>query len=228
VRGGFVALLAVGILLYLIHVFVAPLGYFAVREACTSKGGLQILKSDVVDGYFNDGLSIEGMPDRVDCWLCASQVADHEFAYVDFERTEAMNAGEPGVYRFELGPALADRGNCVGGQFVHVPAGQCVTARRLDGPTSARYEYRREWVTRKGLLGVEIRERSQAVYELASGNPVASHRYFDYATPAERRGKFARSYHCENSPIDPDDTKAFFRRVLRSHITDNDNPGATP
>jgi hypothetical protein len=173
------------------------------------------VKTDDVDGYFNHGLSIEGRPDRVDCWLCASQVADQEFDYVDFERTEAMNAGQPGLYRFELGPALVDRGNCVGGQFDHIPAGQCVTARRLEGPTTARYEYRRVWLTRKSLLGVEIRERSQSVFELASGTLIASHRYFDYATPAERRGNFPRSYHCEQSPIDPDDTKTFFRRVLR-------------
>lgn len=226
--GRFVALLAGGVLLYLIHVFVAPLGYFAVRDACARDGGLQILKTDVVDGYFNAGLSIEGRPDRVDCWLCASQVADQEFDYVDFERTEAMGEGEPGLYRFELGAAMADRRNCVSGQFDHVPAGQCVTARRLEGSTTARYAYRREWLTRKGLLGIGIRERSQSVHELASGKPVATHKYFDYATPAERRGNFARSYHCENVPIDPDDTKAFFRRVLRSNSTNSDNPGATP
>lgn len=214
--GRLVALLALGGLLFLIQIFVAPIGYLAVRNACASEGGLKIAKTDDVDGYFNDGLWIEGRPDRIDCWLCASQVADQEFAHVDFKRTEAMNAGEPGLYRFELGPAMADRSNCVSGSFDHLPAGQCVIAYKLETASDARYGYRSEWSTRKSLLGVEIRERKQFVYERADGKLIAIQKYFDFATPFERRGKFAPSYRCENSPIDPDDAKSFFRRVLHA------------
>jgi hypothetical protein len=213
-RGRVVTVLALGVLLFFAYAFVAPFGERAVRDACASEGGLQISKTDDVDGYLNQGWTVDGKQVMADCFICASQVADREFVYVDFERTEAMDAGEPGLYRFALGPELAGRVNCTGGNFDGMPAGQCVTVRKVEGATGARYGYRREWTTRNPIYGGEFREMRQAIYELASGKPIATHRYFDYATPAENRGKFERGYHCRKSPIDPSDAKAFFLRTL--------------
>lgn len=214
-RGRVVTVLAIGALLFWIYAFVAPFGERAVRDACASEGGLEISKTDDVDGYLNQGSMRDGKQVVVDCFMCASQVARGDFVYVDFERTEAMHAGEPGLYRFALGPELAGRANCASGNFVDMPVGQCVTVRKLEGATTARYGYRREWTTRNPFYGGEFREMRHVIYELASGKPIATHRYFDYATPAENRGRFARGYHCRNSPIDPSDSKAFFLRTIR-------------
>lgn len=210
-----VRLLLIAAVLLLIHVFAAPFGYLAVRDACNKEGGLHIAKADNVDGYLHAAEIVDGRPQHIDCWRCAAQVADSEFEFVDFERTKPMRLGPPGLVRFQLGPA--DASNCMhGNQFDGLPVDKCVTVSRLEGVSDARYEYRRQRADRKALLGIEIRELRQTVYDLSTRKPIATYQFFDYATPAEEFGKFARSYSCKNSVIDPDDTYAFLSRVLRS------------
>jgi hypothetical protein len=209
------AAVVIGIAVIALHTCVAPLGNLAVRDACAREGGIHIVKTDHVDGYWNDGDSFFGQKVDPDCDFCASQVAEGKFAFVDFERTSENDAGPAGMVRFQRGPA--DSPAC--GSKHHydsLPKDQCVTITPLDRSSASVYRYVREAKPRKARFGVEIRELRQTIYDTRSNSVAATYAYFDYATPAEQYGQFAPSYHCQNLRLSQADSNGFLRLVLRA------------
>jgi hypothetical protein len=219
--------IAVVVLLFLTHIFFAPLGYWAVHEACGREAGLKIVKTDNVDSYWHDGYMTNGETWTIDCELCISQVARGEFEYVDFERPDTIRRRPSGLVRFQL--ADAEGANCIVpiGR-AELPVGQCVVASTITRDSASRYQYRYEQATEKGLLGVAIRAFRQSVYDTTTKKNIATSVHFDYATPAERSGNFARGYHCERPSL-PIDSNKFVLRVLRvAPGTESGTAGANP
>jgi hypothetical protein len=213
-RGRILVVLAIAALLFVAYVFVAPFGYYAVRDACTNEGGLHISQTDNVGSYWHGGYLVDGELRELDCQLCIAQVARGDFEFVDFERTESMNRHPSGLVRFHLG--VADRANCLyTTQLSKLPQGQCVVASKISRESFSRYRYRSERTYRKAPLGIDIREFRQSIYDTLTRKFVATHLYFDYATPAERSGDFERRYHCQDRQLDPSDANSFLLRVLR-------------
>jgi hypothetical protein len=223
---GFTA--AAVVLLLLTHYFMAPFTYLAVQKACSEDGGVRILKTDDVAGYWHGGYRFKDDVDWADCTLCADQVARGTFEFVDFERTSAMDKGPPGLVRFQL--AAADDPNCDHSVlYQKPPAGKCVAITRLDEQFAARYRYRNELIERRGWLGVKIRDRRATIYDRNSDEQVASLTFYDAGTPAEQSGDFARSYHCQNMSMNPLDEDGFLRAVLRvADRTPINNSRTTP
>jgi hypothetical protein len=197
--------------LWIVHLLLAPLAYFAVRAACSAEGGLRVVEYPTAEGYWHAGSEwSEGLLET-DCWLCAEQVIDRRFAHVDVEKPGPLAADESGFVQYRLEPA--SHPNCVSGASSKKPPdGMCVAIVPLQSSPNDRYKYRNEILTTRSWFGVPLRELRHSLEDITTKRVVAIEKYFSYSTFFERRGKFAPSYHCAK---DSRFESRFFSAVFR-------------
>lgn len=198
--------------IWVVHVFFAPLAYFAVRDACSTEGGLRVIERPTAEGYWHAGSDwTEGVLEK-DCSLCAEQVAERMFAYVDFEKPASSAGGADRFVQYRLEPA--SHPNCAAGaSYTKPPDGMCVAIVPLPMSSESRYKYRNQILTTRSRLGVSLRELRHSLEDTYDKRVIATEKYFSYATYPERRGKFAPSYHCEK---DSRFESRFFKAVFRN------------
>jgi hypothetical protein len=208
--------LAAVIVISIVHISFAPAGYFAVRAACAAEGGLRIVERPVGDGYLHTGFEwAEGVLEN-DCRECGEQVATRQFSYVDFQRPPPQRGKSSALVRYRL--EADSHPNCVAGaSFTKPPPGTCVAVEPVNATSHDKYSYRSELITNVSRFGVAIKERRRTLTEISTGRAVAIDRYFSYATPFEKYGKFEPSYHCEWKLGHPAVEGNFFDAVFGGH-----------
>jgi hypothetical protein len=167
---GIVAFLLV---LCIVHVHFAPLAYFAVREACSAEGGLRVVEYPTAEGYWHAGSEwTDGVLEK-DCRLCAEQVVERMFAYVDFERPASSAGGEPDFVQYRLEPE--SHANCTSGEsYTKPPDGMCIAIAPLPRIPNDRYKYRNQILTTRNWLGVPLRELRHSLEDTSSKRVVAN------------------------------------------------------
>lgn len=205
----FASLTAIVLVTSVLHYCVAPVGYFALREACAEEGGLRISHTDYVDGYWHAPFDdLEG------CDACLDAIARGDFRYIEFGPVADEQGSPKKFLKFELGPAGSD--SCLPrGHFETPPAGKCVTQVILTGGPQSRYYVETNVKYVRKSYGATLRAFQRSIFDRQSKSTAATFHHFEFGTPAERAGNFAWSYNCPYSTINPYGDDAFIRRVLR-------------
>jgi hypothetical protein len=203
------SMIAITLVIGVLHYCVAPVGYFALREACEKEGGLRIGHTDYVEGYWHAPF------DELDgCDACLGEVARGNFRYVEFGPIANEQGSANRFVKFELAPAGSE--SCLPrGHFETPPAGTCVAQVNLTGGPQSRYYVKTNVKYLRKSYGVTLRAFQRSIFDRQSKSNAATFHHFEYGTPAERAGNFAWSYNCPYSTINPYSDDAFIRRVLR-------------
>jgi hypothetical protein len=206
----------------LLQLVAAPLGFAAVRMACASEGGLTVTERPSVASYLHSGYQWTEGVQTSDCGECIEQVARRLFAHVDF-RVPVPSGNSVSFVQYRVMPDSDP--HCLGrGASPDVAPGSCVAMFPIGTTSSERYEFRSEFLSTRRWLGVPIQERRRTLVDRSSHQTIATQKYFSYATPLERQGRFEPSYHCDRSAVDPRMERQFFLSVF-SLLTKATNSG---
>jgi hypothetical protein len=206
------------IALTILHIFFAPMGYFAVRAACSEAGGVHVYQPQDVDGYWHGGYDGREGESYPDCPHCVEQVARGFFSYVDFESRGISQKLPTGFLRFQLAETGDDA--CVEGisRFQPPPSGKCVAVIRLPAAPTSDFKYTSTLTRNRRWFGVPIRERNRSVVDVRANQIVAVAREFDYPTPWEEFGKYATRYRCERNSSKPINEETLVLSALRAKL----------